>query len=298
MRKRLRILTLLLLVLSTHHLFAQNKVKSHDGTIVTIPAKPKIVSLGGAITEILYALGMGDAIVGVDVSSTYPEPVKHRTNVGYWRNLNAEAILALQPNLVLTTSEAGPAAVFGQLKKAGIAVVVVDAKYTTANAKAKIRLIAQAVGKVQRGEELVAELERDLAAAEKMQTNIKTTPSVLFIYARGQSLLLASGKNTPADGILPLAKARNAVTQFDGVKPLTSESVVASRPDIILMTTGGMASLGGIDGVLKIPGVALTPAGKSRRIVEIDDLLLLGFSPRCGKAVQELLTILHPEIQK
>ncbi len=276
---------------------AQQTVKSHDGVTVTIPAKPKIIALGGAITEILFALGMSDAIIGVDVSSTYPEQTKSKPNVGYWRNLNAEAILALQPNLIITTTEAGPAAVFGQIKKAGIPVLVVDAQYSVANAKAKIRLIAKAVGKMQRGEELLAEMDKDLAEAEQLKSKVKTTPSVLFIYARGQSLMLTSGKKTPADGILPLAKAKNAITQFDGVKPLTSESVVASRPDIILMTTGGMKSLGGIDGVLKIPGVALTPAGKSRRIVEIDDLLLLGFSPRCGKAVKELITTLHPEIQ-
>ena len=276
---------------------AQQTVKSHDGSTVTIPAKPKIIALGGAITEILYALGMSEAIIGVDVSSTYPEQAKSKPNVGYWRNLNAEAILALQPNLIISTTEAGPAAVFGQIKKAGIPVLVVDAQYTIANAKAKIRLIAKAVGKIQRGEELVAEMERDLATAEQLKAKVKDVPSVLFIYARGQSLMLTSGRKTPADGILPLAKAKNAVTQFDGVKPLTSEAVVASRPDIILMTTGGMRSLGGIEGVLKIPGVALTPAGKSRRIVEIDDLLLLGFSTRMGKAIQELMTTLHPGIR-
>ena len=277
--------------------FAQQSVKSHDGTTIAIPAKPKIIALGGAITEILYALGMSDAIIGVDVSSTYPEQAKSKPNVGYWRNLNAEAVLALQPNLIISTTEAGPAAVFGQIKKAGIPVLVVDAQYTIANAKAKIRLIAKAVNRVQRGEELVTEMERDLASTELLKAKLKGNPSVLFIYARGQSLMLTSGKKTPADAILKLAQVKNAVTQFDGVKPLTSEAVVASHPDIILMTTGGLKSLGGIDGVLKIPGVALTPAGKSRKIVEIDDLLLLGFSTRMGKAIKELMTTLHPEIQ-
>jgi iron complex transport system substrate-binding protein len=119
---------------------------------------------------------------------------------------------------------------------------------------------------------------------------------VLFIYARGGGTLMVGGTGTPAAAMIRLAAGENAVSAFDGFKPLTAEAVTTAAPDVILVPSRGLATLGGVDGLVAQPGIALTPAGKARRVVAMDDLLLLGFGPRLGSAVRELAILLHPEL--
>jgi iron complex transport system substrate-binding protein len=116
---------------------------------------------------------------------------------------------------------------------------------------------------------------------------------VLFVYARGAGTLMVSGGGTSAAEMLRLAGATNAVQGFEGFRPLTAEAVVAARPDIVLLPSRGLASLGGVEAVLKLPGMALTPAGRARRVVALDDTLLLGFGPRLADAVEQLIHLLE-----
>ena len=262
----------------------------------TSAAASRIVSIGGPVTEIVYALGAGDEVVGVDTSSTYPEPASRLPQVGYQRRLSAEGVLSLQPDVVLATSDAGPPAALEQLK-AVVKVVEIPAVYSIAGAEAKIRLIARILGREPQGEQLVAALHRDLAAAQALLDKVRTQPTVLFLYARGLGTLYVSGTGTAADAMIRLAGGVNAVTEYEDFKPFTSEAVVAAAPEVLLMLERGLDSVGGVEGLLKLPGMALTEAARQQRIVAMDDLYLSGFGPRLGTAIRDMVILLHPELQ-
>jgi len=258
----------------------------------------RIVAVGGTVTEIVYALGAGARLVGVDTSSTYPEAATRLPQVGYQRALSVEGVLSLRPSLVLATAEAGPPAALRQLQAAGTPVLTVPAPYTVEGAQTKIRLIAQALKLTAQGEQLVQALTQDIAMTNSLLQSARAQPKVLFLYARGQGALQVSGRGTAAEAMVTLAGGVSAVTGYEGYKPLTPEAAIAAAPDVLLMPARGLDSVGGIDELLKAPGVALTPAGQERRIVAMDDLYLLGFGPRLGQAVRDLAVFLHPELER
>lgn len=263
-----------------------------DGSVTTAL---RVVSVGGSLTEIVYALGAEDGLVGTDTSSGYPEAATRLPQVGYQRRLSAEGVLSLNPTLVLATADAGPPAAIVQIRSAGVPVLVVPNVRTADGVKEKIRTVARAMGRAEKGEELARNFDADLAVAREFVAGAKKKPRVLFIYSRGQGTMMVSGSGTSAHTMIRLARAENAVSGYEDYKPLTAEAVVAASPDVILMLSSGLESLGGVDGLLKAPGVALTPAGKNRRIVALDGLFLLGFGPRTGKAVLELAREFHSE---
>lgn len=248
----------------------------------------RIVTLGSSATEIAFALGVGAKVVAVDLSSTYPPAARGLPKVGYYRAVGAEGILSLGPDLVLGTDDAGPATAIDQLRLAQLDVRLVPAGYTVEAAKAKVMGIAAVLGLEEKGREIVLSMEADLARAARAAEASGKKPKVLFIYARGQGTLSVSGTGTAAAGIIALAGGRNAVDGYEGYKPLTAEALVGASPEIILMTKAGLDGLGGKEGLLKQPGVSMTPAGKVGRIVVLDDELLLSFGPRLGLASLEL----------
>lgn len=253
----------------------------------------RVVVVGGSATEIVYALGAENKLVGVDTSSIYPEAAAKLPQVGYQRTLSAEGVLSLKPTLVIVLPEAGPPAALQQIEAAGIKVVKITGGNSIDGAKEKIRGIAKVLQVEARGEEVVKKLENDVAEAQKLVTAAKTKPKAVFIYARGTGAPNVSGQDTAADAMIKLAGGENAITGFSEYKPLTPEAMVAAQPDAILLPSRGLESMGGIDGVLKLPGVAETPAGKNKKIIAIDDMLLLGFSPRVGQGIRELCEKLH-----
>jgi iron complex transport system substrate-binding protein len=250
--------------------------------------KLRIVTVGGAITETVYALGAGDSIVGTDTSSVYPEAATKLPQVGYQRQLSAEGVLSLEPTLVLLSPDAGTPAALEQIERSGIPIVRVTNESSVDGTREKIRQIAAALDRNANGEELISVLDRQVEDAMKHVAAKDTKPRVVFIFSRGGGTNMVGGLETPADAIIQLAGGRNAVTGFSQYKPLTAEALVDAAPDVILLPTGGLATIGGIDAVIDLPGVAETPAGKNRRIVTVDDALLLGFTPRLGLAIKEL----------
>lgn len=249
------------------------------------------------MTEIVYALGAGDQLVGRDASSLYPEAAQELPDVGYFRRVPAEGVLSLEPTLVLSAADTGPPSVLDQIRSAGVTVQQIPGKPTVDGAKAKIRAVAEALGRTERGEQLIQELESDMAKARELREQVDETPRVLFIYARGAGTMNVAGAGTEAEAMIELAGAQNAVSGFEGYKPMTAEAVSAAAPDVILMLERGLESIGGVGGLLEQPGIALTPAGENRRIVAMDDLLLLGFGPRLGEATLELTRKLHPALE-
>ncbi|OYT70493.1 MAG: hemin ABC transporter substrate-binding protein [Chloracidobacterium sp. CP2_5A] len=272
---------------------AARTVMDANGQPVAITDVSRVVAAGGSVTEIVYALGAEAALVGCDASSLYPEAAAKLPQVGYVRALSAEGVLSLRPSLVLTLPEAGPPDALAQLRASGTPVLIVPSETSLEGVKRKIRAIAQALDRQAQGEELVRRLDVDLAAARNYLDGCPEKPKVMFIYARGQGVAQVAGRDTAAAEMIRLAGGVSAF-DFEGYKPLTAEAAVAAAPDVILLSSRGLESSGGVAGVLAMPGVKQTPAGRNQRIVAMDDLLLLGFGPRAGQGVLELARLLHP----
>lgn len=249
---------------------------------------PRVIALGGAVTEIVYALGAGDSLVGVDDSSTYPAAAASVTKVGYYRAVGAEGVLSLQPTLVLAAAEAGPPPVLGQLRKAGVKVELLPQAHDAASAVKRLRAIASALSKEAEGETLVSALEAKLAAIDKTQGR-----RVLVLFGHGRGSLMAAGGATAGQAMLELVGATNVASSHEGYKALTAEAVLLGQPEVVVTTRGALQSAGGEPALWSVPGLAQTPAGRNRRLVVLDDLFLFGFGPRLGDAATELASALR-----
>lgn len=255
--------------------------------------EPRVVSVGGDITEIVYALGAETLLVGADTSSLFPDAATKLPMVGYQRALSAEGVLSLNPTLVLATDAAGPPATLEQLRGAGVKIVTIPADHSIEGARKKIAAVAEALDRDAAGRELLARFDASVARARAFTSQAATRPTVLFVYARGGSVINVSGTGTAADAMIALAGGTNAVTEFENFRPLTAEGAVKAAPEWLLIPGRGLESIGGGAAFLSQPGLALTPAGKEKRIVAMDDLLLLGFGPRLGEAILELAQAIH-----
>lgn len=252
-------------------------------------AAKRVVALNGVVTEIVCALGACDRLVGTDISSTWPTSVAKLPRVGYQRSISSEGVVSLGPDLVLATQDAGPPEAIEQIRSTGVRIVVTPSAPGLTAAAERVRVVGRALALEKRGDSLASAMVRETRAV-RIGAN---RPRVLAIYARGPQVVMVSGRGTPADSMLALAGAHNAVQEFDGYKPLTAEAVVAAAPEVILIPSGGLASLGGIEALLKQPGLSLTPAGKQKRVIEMDAEKLLGFGPRLPEAVRDLAAALH-----
>ncbi len=260
---------------------------------------PKVVSVAGSLTEIVYALNAEKQLVGVDTTSLYPETATNLPQVGYQRALSAEGILSLSPDLVLATDEAGPPPVLKQIEAAKVNMEIIPLDYSGEGVVNKIRITAKALGLEKQGEELAETFTKDLKAVQDeiaASQDDKKKLRVLFLLGAGKGSPMAAGTDTAANAIISLAGAQNAITEYEGYKPISTEAVVSANPDIILLTDRTLKGLDGIKGILKLPGVSITKAGKEKRIVAMDGLYMLGFTPRLPGAVRDLHKILfNPE---
>ncbi|WP_038500331.1 heme/hemin ABC transporter substrate-binding protein [Janthinobacterium agaricidamnosum] len=255
--------------------------------------KPRrIVSVGGALTEIVYALSAEADLVGVDTTSLYPASAQKLPSVGYARTLSSEGVLALAPTDVIATEEAGPPTVLQQVKAAGIPVTVMNSNYRFEGLLERIRRVGQIIGRDEPAARLAQTLQQQWSATRQEQARRKHAPvRVLFVLAHAPNQIMVGGRDTGADAMIAYAGALNVLggpAGFAGYKPLTPEAVIAARPDVVLVTDQGVQASGGVDGILKLPGLEQTPAGRSRRVVSLEAMYLLGFGPRLPAAVAAL----------
>lgn len=247
-------------------------------------AQQRIVSLSGAISEMLCSLGLEDQIVGVDVTSNYPVSLKQKTSVGHNRNISAEGIIALRPTMVLAVKDELKPEVQEQLRLAKINIQVVKQEFSPAGTRALLQEVAKATNTEAKGKQLLSSFDKEMAAL-KIAANGK---KVLFVYARGAGSMTVCGTGQSPDQMIRLAGSANAMTGFEGFKPLSAEALVAANPDVILLFDSGLQSVGGVDGLLKIPGVINTNAGKNKKIVSMDGQFLSGFGLRLPQAILQL----------
>lgn len=266
------------------------------GEEVVISDASRVITIDGSITEIVFALGAQDQVVARDDSSLYPAAVHELESVGYVRALSAEPVLALDPTLIITTTSVGPVEAVDQLKASGVTFLVLPNTPSIEQVIANVNTIATALGRETEAEAVVAKIEGDYAQAQALLGTVESKPRVMFIYARGAGAISVAGTNTSAHTMIELAGGENAVTEYEGYQPITAEAVVTAAPDVLLLMSAGLESIGGVDGLLEQPGIAQTPAGENRRIVAVEDLYLLGFSTRMGTAVLDLAYLIHDEL--
>ncbi|GAA0519110.1 ABC transporter substrate-binding protein [Paractinoplanes deccanensis] len=268
-------------------------VTSADGRKVTVKSADRIlaVNLYGSLGELVFSLGLGTNVVGRDTSTTFPSAAKLPLVTPQGHDLSAEAILKLNPTVILADDSIGPATALDQIRKAGIPIVMIDDQQTMAAVPEHIRAVAGALGVAEAGERLVTRVQQEIDAAKRSAPSDGTKLKIAFLYVRGTAgVFLIGGKGAGSDAMIEAIGATDAgsAAGLSKFRPLTSEGLITAAPDVILVMTEGLNSVGGVDGLLKLPGVAQTPAGVNRRIVDMDDGVLLNFGGRTGKAVEAL----------
>ena len=267
-------------------------ITSHDldGDVeVEVERADRVIGLdiAGSIAATIVGLGLADRLVGRDVSSDLPGLGELPVVTSNGHTVNSEAIIALAPDLVITDGTIGPVDVLQQLRDAGIAVVFVDAEATLDGAALLAEQVGAALGMADAGAALAEQL--DAAIAAKVAEIAGIVPGgdplrVLFLYLRGGSgVYYLFGDGSGADALIDALGATDVAAEVGivGSRPMTDEAMIAAAPDLILVMSGGLESMGGVDGMIDtLTAVALTPAGTNRRIVDMADAAVLSFGPR------------------
>jgi iron complex transport system substrate-binding protein len=247
----------------------------------------RVVVLANGVAEIIQALNGQSIMVGRDISST-EDSLSDIPIVTSGHQVLPEKIIALKPDLVIVDASTGPKAAIESIKAAGITVIETPESWSLKELSIKVRAVGRAIGAVQQAELLVQRLNQSLQTS-----TINNAPRVAFLYLRGtSSIYLIGGPGSGADSLLEAigavdVGAQNLERPFN---TLTAESLAALNPDVIVVMSKGLESVGGIQGLLKLPGVAQTNAGKNSAIIDVDDSLLLSFGPRTPSLVEALAT--------
>lgn len=250
------------------------------------PAR-RLVSLSGALTEMVYLLGAESLLVGTDTTSLFPEAAQKTAKVGYVRQLSAEGLLSLRPDAVIGTHEAGPAVVLDQIRQAGVRVSLIPARHDWAEVQAKLALVGRETGREGPARALQTQLDVEWAVVRQQVARAARRPRALFVLSHSGSPMV-SGRGTAADALIAMAGGVNAVGEFQGYRPLTAEAMAAAAPDVLVNTTQGLEALGGEAAFWRRPELALTPAFARKALVALEANQLLGFGPRLPEAVREL----------
>lgn len=254
---------------------------------IPVHATERIVSLGGEITEIVYALGDGGKLVAVDSTSSYPAAAKELPNVGYVRALSAEGVLALKPDLILASASAGPPNVMEQLRATGVGIYTAPDESSLTGIDDKIRGVAEALGREEVGDELTKKFESEIERVRSVVDG-DTELSAVYLMGRGDGVLMAAGSGTAADVMLKAAGLKNVITGYEGYKSVSPESLLALEPQIIVTGERTVGVVGGLAKLKALPALAGTPAVRDGKVVVFDDLYLLGMGPRAAQAALEL----------
>ena len=255
------------------------------------------VDLAGSVAATVWGLGFGETLVGRDQSTTFPGTEDLETVTSGGHTINAEAVIALEPTLVITDGTVGPADVVAQLRDVGITVVFVKNEASFDGAAELARQVSAVYGAPDTGELLAERIEQEVD--EKIEEIAAIAPSaqedrlrIVFLYLRGSAgVYYLFGSESGADQLIEGLGGVDVVSElgWEGMQPMTDEALVAADPDLILVMTKGIESVGGVDGLLADkPAVALTSAGENRRFVDMDDGTILSFGPRSALVLDAL----------
>ena len=282
-------------------------VVSHDldgDTEVTVESTQRIVpmDISGSIAATVFGLGFGDSVVGRDVSTTFPEAIDLPVVTSNGHTVSSEAIIALRPTLVITDGSIGPVDVVLQLRDAGIAVVFVDTEPSIDGVGELARQVGSALGAPQAGDELATDLTTEIdAKVAEIKGILPAQPlRMVFLYLRGSSgIYYLFGEESGADVLINALGGVDVAAEvgLTGMRPMTDEAMIAADPDLILVMTDGLASVGGVDGLLESrPAIALTTAGEHRRFVDMADGEILSFGPRTAEVLDALARAIYAPV--
>ncbi len=286
-----------------NHRFAVVLVALLAGLLCWQPAKAgtdtsRIVSIGGAVTEILYDLGQDKKIVGVDTTSLYPpRAAREKPSVGYMRQLSPEGVLGLRPSLIIAAEGAGPKETIAVLQAAKVPFRLVPDEFSGPGIVKKIHDVAGIVGAASRGECLARRVSADLDALSRIKASTNTTQRkrVLFVLSFVNGRTMVAGRGTAADGIIRMAGGVNAISEFEGYRPVSDEAIVAAKPDVVL-TMQREGTVITADSLFAQAAFAATPAAGKRSFIAMEGLYLLGFGPRTARAARDLAVALYPQL--
>lgn len=273
--------------------------QSVDGRQVTVASAERVVPLSGSLNEIVQTLGLGPRVVARDITATFEQAARLPV-VTRGHDVSAESVLSMHPTLVLAETTSGPAEAIRQIRDAGVPLLVVDPAKSLEDVPKRIGTVADALGVKDAGSRLNQRTAERIAAARKAvpaDAGAGKKPRVAFLYLRGTaSVYLMGGSDSGAASLLEAAGAVDTGKESGLGKdftPITSEALAAAAPDAILVMSKGLESVGGTDGLVKIPGVAQTPAGMDRRVVAVDDGVLLNYGPRTDQVLSSVISQLY-----
>ena len=256
----------------------------------------RIVAAGGVVTEVLYALGQQDKVVGVDTTSQWPpEALKDKKSVGYVRALSAEGVLSLKPSQVIAVEGAGPPDALALLKESGTPITMIPEALSPEAVVGKIAAIGKAAGVAEPAQQLATAVKERFDELDKLRSGLPRQKRVLFVLSLQNGRTLVGGRATTADAIIALAGGVNAASTVEGFKPMTDEAIITAAPDVVLMMRHSSAHNAGPDELFAMPAFSETPAAKQKSLIRMDGLYLLGFGPRTPNAARDLMAELYPE---
>jgi iron complex transport system substrate-binding protein len=263
---------------------------------VKIENPARIVSIGGAITEILYALGFEDRLAGVDATSLFPTAaLRDKPNVGYMRQLSAEGVLGLNPSLVLAMQGSGPKETMDVLDAAKVPLVLVPETFTEQGLLDKIKLVGHAMDADARAACLTTAVSGDLKQLRDLRAKVTKPVRVMFVMSLLNGRAMVAGRKTAADEIINLSGGVNAIDSYDGYKMINDEAIVAAKPDVVLTIERSKDSLEA-QAVYAHPAFAMTPVVANKAFISMEGLYLLGFGPRTAAAARDLSVRLYPAL--
>jgi len=269
---------------------SQDDVRSISLTTQTSLSVSRVVVLANGVAEIIQSLNAQSVIVGRDISST-EDSLSDIPIVTSGHQVLPEKVIALKPDLVLIDASTGPKSAIKAIRSARIKVIQTPESWSLADLPIKVRAVGDAIGAQDQAEDLVQQLNQSLRVS-----TVKNSPRVAFLYLRGTSSgYLIGGAGSGADSMLEAIGAIDIGAQSldRPFNTLTAESLAELNPDVILVMSKGLESVGGVQGLLKLPGVGQTKAGKNSAVIDVDDSLLLSFGPRTPSLVEALAKALN-----
>ena len=258
----------------------------------------RIVSIGGAITEIVVRLQGEAGIAGVDTTSNFPASLQKLPNVGYARKLSAEGILSLGPQLVIASHEAGPSVVLRQIEAAGIKVQQLPEVRSFKDLLNTIASIGNLLQRQSQAQQLQQQLTQEWTQVQNLAASPVVKARALFVMAHAPGQVMLAGRDTHAHTIMEYAGLQNAFADVSGYKAINAEALIQSAPDLLIATEQGIKTLGGNSALLALPGMAQTPAARQQRVVVQEAMLMLGFGPRLPQAVLSLRDAAQQQMRK
>lgn len=266
-----------------------------SASVVAKDENDHIISIGGSITEIIYALGEEDRLVARDSTSIFPQEALQLPDIGYIRRLAPEGVLSVHPSMIISLEGAGPPEAVDVIKSSNIPFVEIKESYDRQGVISKILAVGKALDADKKAQVLADKVNIDFDKTEAVIGSIAAPKKVLFVLSNNGGKILAAGANTSAEGMIIMAGAENALASMQGYKPATDEAILKAAPDVIVMMDRHGSDGAPQDDILTHPAIIGTPAGQTKSLIKMDGLYLLGYGPRTGKAVLELSQKIYGE---